>query len=289
MSAAAKTMIDNTYMRDVSANGLVDHDEMLDLARKAKEGNKFARDKMIKANLRLVIKIARNYTAGGMDIMDLISAGNEGLIHAVDRFDPEKGFTFSTYADHWIRFKIEDLVARNRAVHVPIHIVKEANKVVRTRRVLQGNRSREVTDLEVAKALRETGMEIDEKTVAALTTAIKPGYSLDAKVAGSDNEDGATFMDMLEGQSDEKSEPENRAYNLKVGEYVNLAMADMTERQKLVISHYFGFPGFEEMNIADIGRLLDISRERARQILRQSQDILTANMEAQGFTLDDVI
>ncbi|MDU8350358.1 sigma-70 family RNA polymerase sigma factor [Pseudomonas syringae pv. actinidiae] len=289
MSAAAKNMIDNTYMRDVSANGLLDHDEMLILARKAIEGDKFARKKMINANLRLVIKIAYNYTAGGMDIMDLISAGNEGLIHAVDRFDPEKGFTFSTYADHWIRFKIEDSVARNRPVHVPIHIVKEANKVVRTRRFLQGNRSRDVSDLEVANALRETGMEIDEKAVAALTTAIKPGYSLDAKVAGNDDEDGATFMSMLEGESDDKNDPENRAYNLKVGERVTLAMAEMSERQKLVISHYFGFPGFEEMNIADIGRLLDISRERARQILRQAQGILTSNLEAQGFTLDDVI
>lgn len=289
MSAAAHAFIDNTYLRSVSAYPLVEHDEMLTLARKVQSGDKIAREKMINSNLRLVIKTARCYYKSGIPVMDLISQGNEGLMHAVDRFDPEKGFAFSTYADHWIRFKIEDLISRNRAVHVPTHQVKEANKIQKVRRTLQARSARDVSNSEVASVMRDSGHDIDEQRVAELSTAVKVSYSLDAKMNGSDEDDSTSFMDMLEGESSEGNDPESAAYNLRISEYANQAMGEMDDRQKLVISHYYGLNGLQEMTLADIGRMLGVSRERARQLLNQTMKIVSDHFVTKGLSADDVI
>ncbi|MEG1346706.1 MAG: sigma-70 family RNA polymerase sigma factor [Hafnia sp.] len=281
MSTALKFSEDrsfNAYKNDVQKLDVIPHDEMIALARLARNGDMKARERMIERNLRLVMHIAKAYIKSGMRYDDLVSAGNEGLIIAVDKFDPELQFAFSTYADRWIRFKIEDMLIKNKAVHVPTHIAKRANKVIRTKRKLEQQLNREVFDSEVAAML-----DMDENSVRKLTEAVQCSYSLDASV-GDDSDDGKSFVSFLEDHCNPLVDIEEK----DTSDMVKNILDGLDEREKYIVTLHFGLNGGEECALAEIARHLDISRERCRQILKSALNTLHERLEEMGLSLDDL-
>lgn len=281
MSAAFKFAENSAltqYQNEVRKHDVITHDEMITLARAARNGDMKARSKMIEANLRFVMHTAKSYLRSMVPYNDLVSAGNEGLIIAADKFDPELNFAFSTYADRWIRFKIEDHINKNKAVHVPVHVTKVANKVVKMRRSLEQRLHREVLDSEVASHL-----DMDEEAVRRLTEAVQCSYSLDASMDDSDGE-STSFISFLEDDHN----PLNEIEEMDTSVMVKNIIGKLSDREQYIVTHYYGLDGKEEKNLAEMGRELDISRERCRQVLKSALDTLQDLLEEQGMTVADL-
>lgn len=282
MSAVAyKTNEDNGlshYKAEIKKHDLISHDEMITLANLARNGDMKARSKMVERNLRLVLHIAKSYLRSGMPYEDIVAAGNEGLVIAADKFNPDLNFAFSTYADRWIRFKIEDQLIKNKSVHIPVHVVKAANKVLKTRRSLEQSLHREVLDSEVA-----ANLDMDETSVRRLSEAVQFSYSLDASL---DDEGGgeASFVSFLEDNCNPLNEIEEMDTSVMIKEII----AKLNDREKYIITHYFGMDGKTEMNLAEMGREMNISRERCRQLLKGALDRLQDLLEEQGLSVEDL-
>ncbi|MFK4132438.1 RNA polymerase sigma factor RpoD/SigA [Pseudomonas luteola] len=271
--AYANSHNDAKLIRRANTHDVLPHDELLRLARLAKNGDTKARNTIAEHNLRLVAYVATGYIKKfNIDFDDLYSQGVEGLMIAIDKFDPELGFTFSTYADRWIRTKIDELAMRNRTVHVPIHVVKAASRVQRTRRTLEGSHGRKVLDSEIAS---ELGYE--ERAVRELTEAIQPQHSLDLVMGGDD--EGSNLMDFLEDDSNPSGTVEMTDTMSKLKELIS---SSLNERERTIVNGYFGLDNNEEFNLAEIGRSLNLSRERVRQILRDSLQLLAVKLKAVG-------
>jgi RNA polymerase primary sigma factor len=246
------------YLREIGQTPLLTREEEVKLARRIKRGDQAARQQMIKANLRLVVKIAHDYASYGLPLLDLISEGNIGLMKAVERFDPKKGGKLSTYAAWWIKQSIKRALAnQSKTIRLPVHLV---DKIARMRRVgmqLAEEFGREPTDEELGE---ELGMPA-AKIAQLRTAAIRPA-SLDASVG--QEEDGASLGDMIGDES--AAMPSDMLSDKNLRKAVMDLLHVLDDRELKIITLRFGLDGKKEMTLEEVGRKFKVTRERIRQL-----------------------
>ena len=246
------------YLQEIAKNPLLTIAEEVSLAKRIRKGDKAARDHMIKANLRLVVKIAMDYKDFGLPLLDLISEGNIGLIKAVERFDPRKGGKLSTYAAWWIKQSIKRALAnQSKTIRLPVHLVDKIAKMRRTAMALTEELGREPTDEEIAM---ELGVPTN-KVAHLKSVSVRPA-SLDAPV-GEDG-DSSTFGEIV-GDENAVSPFENlRAKNLNND--LHSMVDSLDPREAEIIKLRFGLDGHDELTLEEVGRKFRVTRERVRQL-----------------------
>jgi RNA polymerase primary sigma factor len=255
------------YFGQIGAGRLLTHEEEIDLGRRIKEGDETARSKLIERNLRLVIPVAKKYRGMGLPFGDLIQEGNIGLMRAADKFDPEKGFRFSTYATWWIRQAIQRAVAdKGRTIRVPVHMGEKIRKMARTYNELSVQLEREPTDEEVAERL---GWDVDR--VKEVKSAIPDATSLNQPL--SSDEGSSELGDLLEDEreSDEAGEVVRELETRRLMESVER----LPERQRRVLVRRYGLGGEKPSTLAHLSEELGVSRERVRQLQREAERALS--------------
>ena len=253
------------YLREISRTPLLTPEDEVKLARKIKRGDKAARAQMINANLRLVVKIAQDYSGYGLPLNDLISEGNIGLMKAVERFDPKKGGKLSTYAAWWIKQSIKRALAnQSKTIRLPVHIVDKIAKMRRISTMLAEVLGREPTDEELAE---EIGLP--RRKLAMLKQASQRPTSLDAPV----NEGEATEYGEIIG--DERAEnPLDALADKNLHGELDGLLAVLDKRERRIIDERFGLTGKTPMTLEEVGREFGVTRERIRQL----QNVALAKM-----------
>ena len=246
------------YLREIGKIPLLKADEELALAHRVVAGEKDAKDKMAEANMRLVVSIAKRYVGRGLDLLDLIQEGNTGLLRAVEKFDPDKGFKFSTYATWWIRQAITRAIAdQARVIRIPVHMFETINKLLRTQRRLTQELNREPTNEEIAKA-----MEMEVEKVEHIMKIKQDIHSLDASVR--DDEEDSVLGDFIE--DDETVSPEESATSQLLKEHVKDMLGGLTEREQKILKLRFGLEDGKSHTLEEVGQEFSVTRERIRQI-----------------------
>ena len=252
------------YLREIGKIPLLTADEEMELAQKIINGNekekKKAKDKMAEANMRLVVSIAKRYSGRGLDFLDLIQEGNTGLLRAVEKFDPEKGFKFSTYATWWIRQAITRAIAdQARTIRIPVHMVETINKVLRTQRRLTQELNREPAVEEIAKA-----MNMEPEKIEYVMKIKQDIASLDASVGRDGEDEDSSLGDFIEDE--ERVSPEDAAANQLLKEQLAEILRGLTEREQKIIKMRFGIGGGKSHTLEEVGAEFSVTRERIRQI-----------------------
>ena len=246
------------YLREIGKIPLLKADEELALAQRLVAGDKEAKDQMAEANMRLVVSIAKRYVGRGLDLLDLIQEGNTGLLRAVEKFDPDKGFKFSTYATWWIRQAITRAIAdQARTIRIPVHMVETINKLLRTQRRLTQELNREPTNEEIAKE-----MEIDVEKVEHIMKIKQDISSLDASVR--DDEEDSVLGDFIEDE--DTVSPEESATGQLLKEHVKDMLGALTEREQKILKLRFGLEDGKSHTLEEVGQEFNVTRERIRQI-----------------------
>src|ERR671921_865113 len=254
------------YLRQIGRGRLLTHEEEIDLGRRAREGDETARSKLIEKNLRLVIPVAKKYRGMGLPFGDLIQEGNVGLMRAADKFDPEKGFRFSTYATWWIRQAVQRAVAdKGRTIRVPVHMGEKIRKMARVYNELSTELAREPTDEEVAERLEWTvGEVLDVKSAMPDATSLNQTLSS----AG----DGSELGELIE---DERA---SEVAGTVIGEMevgsLKEAIQRLPERHRHVLVRRYGLGDRDTATLAKLSEELGISRERVRQLQREAERML---------------
>ena len=257
------------YLGEIGFSPLLSAEEEVYFARKALKGCEASRKRMIESNLRLVVKIARRYNNRGLALLDLIEEGNLGLIRAVEKFDPERGFRFSTYATWWIRQTIERAIMnQTRTIRLPIHVVKELNVYLRTARELTQKLDHEPTAEEIAESLDRPVEDVSK--MLRLNEKIT---SVDTPIGGDNDK---ALLDII---ADERGyEPESEVQNKDINRHIVDWLGELNPKQREVLARRFGLLGYEPSTLEDVGREIGLTRERVRQIqveaLRRLKDIL---------------
>ena len=246
------------YLREIGKIPLLSSEEELALAHRVVAGERDAKDKMAEANMRLVVSIAKRYVGRGLDLLDLIQEGNTGLLRAVEKFDPDKGFKFSTYATWWIRQAITRAIAdQARTIRIPVHMVETINKLLRTQRRLTQELNREPTNDEIAKA-----MEIDVDKVEHIMKIKQDISSLDASIR--DDEEDSVLADFIEDE--DTASPEESATGQLLKEQVKDMLSALTEREQKILKLRFGLEDGKSHTLEEVGQEFSVTRERIRQI-----------------------
>lgn len=261
------------YLREIGKIPLLTPEEEADLAQRIVKGDKKAKDKMVEANMRLVVSIAKRYGGRGLDFLDLIQEGNTGLLRAVDKFDPDKGFKFSTYATWWVRQAITRAIAdQARTIRIPVHMVETINKVLRTTRKLTAELNREPTNEEIAAALDMEPEKID------YVMRIKQDIaSLDASIGREGDDEESVLGDFVEDE--ERDSPEESAANQILKEQLSEIIATLTDREQKIIRLRFGIGGGRPHTLEEVGAEFDVTRERIRQIEAKALSKLRKNKD----------
>ena len=265
------------YLGEIGFSPLLTAEEEVFFARKALRGDLAARKRMIESNLRLVVKIARRYNNRGLALLDLVEEGNLGLIRAVEKFDPERGFRFSTYATWWIRQTIERAIMnQTRTIRLPIHVVKELNVYLRTARELAHQLDHEPTAEDIAAAV-----DRHVEDVSRMLKLNEKICSVDSPIGGDGDK---ALLDILTDERGMGPELETQDDDMRVS--VVHWLEQLNAKQREVLARRFGLLGYEPATLEDVGREIGLTRERVRQIqveaLRRLRDILTQ----QGLTVD---
>ncbi len=246
------------YLREIGKIPLLSSEEELALAQRVKKGEQLAKDQMAEANMRLVVSIAKRYVGRGLDLLDLIQEGNTGLLRAVEKFDPDKGFKFSTYATWWIRQAITRAIAdQARTIRIPVHMFETINKLLRTQRRLTQELNREPTNEEIAKA-----MELDIDKVEHIMKIKQDITSLDASIR--DDEEDSVLSDFIEDE--DTVTPEESATGQLLKEQVKDMLAALTDREQKIIKMRFGLDDGKSHTLEEVGQEFSVTRERIRQI-----------------------
>ena len=265
------------YLNEIGFSPLLTAEEEIYYGRKAQAGDDEARKRMIESNLRLVVKIARRYMNRGLALLDLIEEGNLGLIRGVEKFDPERGFRFSTYATWWIRQTIERaLMNQTRTVRLPIHVVKEINIYLRAARQLSQTLDREPTPEDVAKLLDKPINEV--KKMLGMNERIT---SVDSP---SSKDSATTLLDII--PDDHNTDPSLLLQNSDVQAHIDTWLSQLTDKQCAVVERRFGLHGYEVATLEEIGNEIGVTRERVRQIQIEAIKRLRHILEKEGFSLD---
>ncbi len=267
------------YLNEIGFSPLLSAEEEIHFATLALKGNVAARKRMIESNLRLVVKISRRYLNRGLPLLDLIEEGNLGLMRAVEKFDPKRGFRFSTYATWWIRQTIERaLMNQTRTIRLPIHVVKELNVYLRAARQLTQKLDHEPSPDEIAQML-----DVPIEDVEKMLGLNEKMSSMDSPIGF---EEGKSLLDTL---ADEKSaNPADILTDASLHEQLDLFLDHLTENQQEVLSRRFGLRGFEKSTLEEIGKEINLTRERVRQIQIEALKTLRGLLEKQGLNQEDI-
>jgi len=268
------------YLNEIGAARLLTADEEKSYARRIQKGDEGARQRMIESNLRLVVKIARRYSNRGLPLLDLIEEGNLGLMRAVEKFDPERGFRFSTYATWWIRQTIERAIMnQSRIVRLPIHVIKNINSCLRVARKLHQESGKIPTSAEIATG---TGRSVAEvQRLLALHDRVSIGNS--ATAAG----DERGPLELLPARLD--AEPPQCAQKDELNEIVDGWVLQLNDKQRAVVERRFGLHGYHRSTLEEIGQEIGVTRERVRQIQLAALTTLRSIMESQGVSRETVL
>lgn len=248
------------HLREIGKIPLLSADEELALAQRVVAGDKRAKDKMAEANMRLVVSIAKRYSGRGLDFLDLIQEGHTGLLRAVEKFDPEKGFKFSTYATWWIRQAITRAIAdQARTIRIPVHMVETINKLLRTQRRMTQELNREPTIEELAKEL-----EMEPEKVEYVIKIKQDISSLDAGVGRDGEDEDSVLGDFIEDE--DSATPEESASNQLLKEQVQSVLSALSEREQKIIKMRFGLENGKSHTLEEVGQEFAVTRERIRQI-----------------------
>jgi len=267
------------YLSEIGGSKLLTAEEEVYFARLAQKGDHKARQRMIESNLRLVVKIARRYMNRGLALLDLIEEGNLGLIRAVEKFDPERGFRFSTYATWWIRQTIERAIMnQTRTIRLPIHVVKEINIYLRAARQLAQQLDHEPSAEEIADLLDKPINEV--KRMLGLNeriTSVDTPFGKDADKPLLD-----TIPDELAKDPTESIQHDGLAENL------DHWLSRLNDKQREVVERRFGLHGYENSTLEQVAKELGVTRERVRQIQMDALKRLRGILEKDGFSVDTI-
>ncbi len=267
------------YLNEIGLSTLLTAKQEVDLTRRAHKGDEAARARMIVCNLRLVVKISRRYLNRGLALLDLIEEGNIGLIRAVEKFNPELGFRFSTYATWWIRQTIERaLMNQTRTIRLPVHVVKEVNVCLRTARQLMQQLDHEPTPQDIADATGKSAAEVRHLLVLS-----EHSTSVDAPV-GKDIQ--RPLLDTIADIAGE--DPTEALLKEDVKDLVDEWLGQLTEKQQVVIERRFGLHGYQVSTLEQVARELDVTRERVRQIQLDALRRLRKVLRELGFDHDEL-
>jgi len=267
------------YLREIGKTRLLTAKEEVELSRRAQKGDEAARQRMIASNLRLVVKISRRYLNRGMALLDLIEEGNLGLIRAVEKFDPERGFRFSTYATWWIRQTIErGIMNQTRTIRLPIHVVKEINVYLRAARKLTQELGHEPSAEEIGELLHKS---VDD---------VKRMLGLNERIASVDTPYGKNAdRPLLETIADTKTQdPTDHVQADEISSHINEWLDKLNDKQREVVERRFGLHGYDNSTLEQVAGELGVTRERVRQIQIDALRRLRAVMEQQGFSIENI-
>ena len=248
------------YLREIGKIPLLSAEEEMDLARRIVQGDKKAKDKMAEANMRLVVSIAKRYSGRGLDFLDLIQEGNTGLLRAVEKFDPDKGFKFSTYATWWIRQAITRAIAdQARTIRIPVHMVETINKLLRTQRRMTQELNREPTIEELSKEL-----DMEPEKIEYVIKIKQDISSLDAGVGRDGEDDDSVLQDFI--VDEDTVSPEDSASNQLLKEQVQEILSSLSDREQKIVRMRFGLDNGKNHTLEEVGQEFAVTRERIRQI-----------------------
>ncbi len=272
------------HLREIGKIPLLTAEEELELAKKVAEGDRKAKDKMAEANMRLVVSIAKRYSGRGLDFLDLIQEGHTGLLRAVEKFDPEKGFKFSTYATWWIRQAITRAIAdQARTIRIPVHMVETINKLLRTQRRMTQELNREPTTEELAEELfgEEKNMtkKQREEKVEYIMRIKQDISSLDASIGRDGEDDDSTLANFIEDE--DTVTPEESASTQLLKEQIQEVLGALSDREKKIIIMRFGLDGSKSHTLEEVGQEFAVTRERIRQIEAKALAKLRKNRNVQ--------
>lgn len=267
------------YLNEIGFVPLLTAEEEVKYGRLALEGDEKARKRMIESNLRLVVKIARRYLNRGLAFLDLIEEGNLGLMHAIEKFDPDRGFRFSTYATWWIKQTIERaLMNQTRTIRLPIHVIKELNTYLRAARELRQNLERDPTVEEIAEALDRPVAEVKD-----VMNADEKVFSYDSPISG----DTEKSMIELIADEDESHDPENSLMQDDLLSHLSEWMDELDVKHREVLEQRFGLGKYDgKATFESVGETIGLSRERVRQLQMEALRELRNIMEKHGVTSD---
>lgn len=246
------------YLNEIGFSPLLSAEEEVKFSKAAQAGDEASRKRMIESNLRLVVKIARRYHNRGLDFLDVVAEGNFGLMHAVEKFDPERGFRFSTYATWWIRQSIERAIMnQSRTIRLPVHIIKELNIYLRAAKQLAKEKEGKPTYEEIA-ALVDKPIEEVKNLMSVQDDAI----SYDVPIGG---ESEASLLDVL-ADDNKHADPVEALHHETLEDNIDKILAMLSETQREVIIRRFGLKGHDKETLERVGQAVDLTRERVRQI-----------------------
>ena len=265
------------YLNEIGANPLLSATEEAALSRAVRKGDFAARQTMIERNLRLVVNIAKHYLNRGIPLLDLVEEGNLGLIHALEKFDPERGFRFSTYATWWIRQNIERAIMnQSRTIRLPVHVVKELNQVLRAQRSIEASSNGEST-------LEEIAARLDKplETVRAILALSEHTASLDAPL------DIDPSLSIGESLADDHADtPEVLIHATEIENLLRTWIDMLNDKQRLVIRHRYGIDECEMLTLEELASRLELTRERVRQIQVEALGQLRRTLRRRGISKD---
>ena len=268
------------YLRDIRIPPLLSGDEEIHYGRLSQQGNTAARHRMIESNLRLVVKMARRYLKSGIPLSDLIAEGNVGLMRAVDKFDPERGFRFSTYASFWIQQSIEEsIMSQKSTVCVPIYLLKKMHQCLKVGKNLSKSMHQEPSAEHIASHMGKTSKEVEN--MLALNEKM---ISIDVPFSG---QSGKTLSDTL--GTELQQEPMGMVHALKLKNNLEKWLSILNTRHRAILERRFGLNGFNSMTLDETGHCIGLTTERVRQLQNEAMQALRLHIENQGNNLNSLL